>query len=129
MLLLPKSFIRFFFISAPAHPQQTWEALYPAFLGATKHLYNWLCPSVGSSVCQSGNAFVQQSTCRTLLAYLASIMINLAIETGKMELVSLNYVAVVCESSRDSSQTVFSLLKMNLVKCELNSFIGKKRIE
>ena len=56
-------------------------------------------------------------------------MINLAIETGKMELVSLNYVAVVCESSRDSSQTVFSLLKMNLVKCELNSFIGKKRIE
>ena len=43
------------------------------FLGATKHLYNWLCPlvvrwSVGWSVC---NAFVRQSTCRTLLAYLA----------------------------------------------------------
>ena len=38
------------------------------FLGATKHLYNWLCPSVGLSVC---NAFVRRSTRRTLLAYLA----------------------------------------------------------
>ena len=37
------------------------------FLGATKHLYNWLCPSV----CLWGNAFVRRSTRRTLLAYLA----------------------------------------------------------
>ena len=36
--------------------------------GATKHLYNWLCPSVGWSV---GYAFVRRSTRRTLLAYLA----------------------------------------------------------
>ena len=32
------------------------------FLGATKHLYNWLCPSVGLLVC---NAFVRRSTRRT----------------------------------------------------------------
>ena len=38
------------------------------FLGATKHLYSWLCPSVGWLV---GNAFVRRSTRRTLLAYLA----------------------------------------------------------
>ena len=38
------------------------------FLGAKKHLYNWLCPSVCWSVC---NAFVQRSTRRTSLAYLA----------------------------------------------------------
>ena len=38
------------------------------FLGATKHLYNWLCPSVGRSVF---NAFVRRSTRRTLLAFLA----------------------------------------------------------
>merc|ERR1712237_306608 len=25
-------------------------AVYPALLGATKHLYNWLCPLVGRSV-------------------------------------------------------------------------------
>ena len=42
-----------------------------AFLGATKHLYNWLCPSVCWLVCWSGNAFVRRSTRRTLLAYLA----------------------------------------------------------
>ena len=41
------------------------------FLGATKHLYNWLCPSVGWSVGLWGNAFVRRSTRRTLLAYLA----------------------------------------------------------
>ena len=41
------------------------------FLGATKHLYNWLCPLVGRSVGWSGNAFVRRSTCCTLLAYLA----------------------------------------------------------
>ena len=41
------------------------------FLGATKHLYNWLCPLVGRSVC---NAFVRRSTRRTLLAYLALFM-------------------------------------------------------
>ena len=41
-------------------------------LGATKHLYNWLCPLVGRSVGWSvGNAFVRRSTRRTLLAYLA----------------------------------------------------------
>ena len=38
------------------------------FLGATKHLYNWLCPSVGWSV---GYAFVRRSTPSHLLAYLA----------------------------------------------------------
>ena len=38
------------------------------FLGAPKHLYNWLCLSVGWSV---GNAFIRRSTRRTLLAYLA----------------------------------------------------------
>ena len=38
------------------------------FLGATKQLYNWLCPLVGQSV---GYAFVRRSTRRTLLAYLA----------------------------------------------------------
>ena len=43
-----------------------------AFLGATKHLYNWLCPLVCRSVGLSvGNAFVRRSTRRTLLAYLA----------------------------------------------------------
>ena len=41
------------------------------FLGATKHLYNWLCPSVGQSVGLSGNAFARRSTCCTLLAYMA----------------------------------------------------------
>ena len=41
------------------------------FLGATKHLYNWLCPLVGWLVGLSGNAFVRRSTRRTLLAYLA----------------------------------------------------------
>jgi len=46
-----------------------------SFLGATKHLYNWLCPLVGRLVGRSvglwGNAFVRRSTRRTLLAYLA----------------------------------------------------------
>ena len=41
------------------------------FLGATKHLYNWLCPSVGRLVGRSGNAFIRRSTRRTLLACLA----------------------------------------------------------
>ena len=43
------------------------------FLGATKHLCNWLYPLVGWSVCLSrvGNAFVRRSTRRTLLAYWA----------------------------------------------------------
>ena len=43
------------------------------FLGVTKHLYNWLYPLVGWSVCLSrvGNAFVRRSTRRTLLAYWA----------------------------------------------------------
>ena len=40
------------------------------FLVAPKHLYNWLCPLVVLSV---GNAFVQRSTRRTLLAYLALV--------------------------------------------------------
>ena len=43
------------------------------FLGATKHLYNWLCPLVGRSV---GNAFVRRSTRRTLLAYLALLYVT-----------------------------------------------------
>ena len=48
------------------------------FLGATKHLYNWLCPSVGRLVCLSvGNAFVRRSTRRTLLVYLALFFKNL----------------------------------------------------
>ena len=38
-----------------------------SFLGATEHLYNWLCPLVG----RLGNAFVRRSIRRTLLAYLA----------------------------------------------------------
>ena len=43
-----------------------------ALLGAPKHLYNWLCPSVGCSFrLLIGNAFVRRSTRRTLLAYLA----------------------------------------------------------
>ena len=44
------------------------------FLGATKHLYNWLCLLVGRSVefgRSVGNAFVRRSTRRTLLSYLA----------------------------------------------------------
>ena len=44
-----------------------------SFLGAIKHLYNWL--SVGRSISLlvgwSSTAFVWQSTCRTLLAFLA----------------------------------------------------------
>ena len=40
------------------------------FLGATKHLYNWLCPLVGWSVGwlvgrSVGNAFIRRSTRRT----------------------------------------------------------------
>ena len=85
--------------------------------------------SVGLSVGRVTHSFDDPHVAPYWPTWPCSLMINLAIETGKMELVSLNYVAVVCESSRDSSQTVFSLLKMNLVKCELNSFIGKKRIE
>ena len=41
------------------------------FLGATKHLYNWLCPLVGWLVGLWGNAFIRRSTRRTFLAYLA----------------------------------------------------------
>ena len=53
-----------------SHKEKVCEML--PFIGATKHLYLWLCPSVGLSVCLSvGNAFVRQSTRRTLLAYLA----------------------------------------------------------
>ena len=37
------------------------------FLGAKKHLYNWLCPLVG----WSGNAFARRSTRHTILAYMA----------------------------------------------------------
>ena len=40
-----------FSITAPAHPHATRVAVYPAlFLGATKHLYNWLCLLVSQSV-------------------------------------------------------------------------------
>ena len=46
-------------------------SLFTMFLGATKHLYNWLCPLVCRSVGWSGNAFVRRSTRHTLLAYLA----------------------------------------------------------
>ena len=50
-----------------------------SLMGAKKHLYNWLWPLVGLSVCRSvslsGNAFVQQSTHRTLLAYLALFLV------------------------------------------------------
>ena len=43
-----------------------------SFLGATEHLYNWLCPLVGRLVgWLVGNAFVRRSTRRTILAYLA----------------------------------------------------------
>ena len=47
------------------------------FLGTTKHLYNWLCPSVGCLVGRSvwSNAFVQRSTRCTLLAYLALLFL------------------------------------------------------
>ena len=43
------------------------------FLGATKHLYNWLCPLVGWSV---GRLVGNASICRTLLAYLALFLIH-----------------------------------------------------
>ena len=48
------------------------EVIEPSSLSlvAPKHLYNWLCPLVVLSV---GNAFVQRSTQRTLLAYLALV--------------------------------------------------------
>ena len=46
------------------------------FLGATKRLYNWLCPLVCRSVGLSGNAFVRRSTRRTLLAYLALLQLR-----------------------------------------------------
>ena len=53
------------------------------FLGATKHLYNWLCPLVGRSVGRSvglwGNAFVRRSTRRTLLAYVA-LLVQLVVQ-------------------------------------------------
>ena len=45
-----------------------------AFLGATKHLYNWLCWLVGRSVGRSGNIFIWRSTRRTLLVYFASLL-------------------------------------------------------
>ena len=47
------------------------QVLDSLFLGASKHLYNRLCPLVGRSVGWSGNGFVQRSTRRTLLAFLA----------------------------------------------------------
>ena len=49
------------------------------FLGATKHLYNRLCPSVGRLVC---NAFVRQSTPSHLLTYLALFLQNAVIWKG-----------------------------------------------
>ena len=52
-----------------------------SFLGATKHLYNWLCPLVGWLVGRSGNAFVRRSTRRTLLAYLALFNLKKRIRT------------------------------------------------
>ena len=47
---------------------RSYETLFRRILGAPKHLYNWLCPLVGLSVC---NANVGRSTRRTYLAYLA----------------------------------------------------------
>ena len=56
------------------------------FLGVTKHLYNWLCPSVGWLVCRFvgllGNAFVRRSTRRTLLAYLALFVTVLVLSSA-----------------------------------------------
>ena len=60
-----------FSITAPAHAHASGVPLYPPFLGATKHLYNWLCPSLCRSVGLSGNAFVRRFTRRTLLALFA----------------------------------------------------------
>ena len=49
----------------PALVSARWQL---AFLGATTHLYNGLCPSVGWSVGRLvGNALVRRSTRRTLL--------------------------------------------------------------
>ena len=46
--------------------------MYVTLSGATKHLYNWLCPLVGWSVGWSvGKAFISQSTPSHLLTYLA----------------------------------------------------------
>ena len=60
------------------------------FLGATKHLYNWLCPSVGRSVgwlvgWSVCNAFVRRSTHRTLLAYLALLLLQLDWNTPRSQ--------------------------------------------
>ena len=50
----------------------TWTSIKSenTFLGAPKHLLNWLCPLVCLSVCRYvGNAFVRWSIRRTLLTY------------------------------------------------------------
>ena len=48
------------------------------FLGAPKHLYNWLCPSVSWSVgLLVSYTFVQRFTRRTLLAYLGMLDVPL----------------------------------------------------
>ena len=60
------------------------------FLGATKHLYNWLCPSVGLLV---DSAFVRRSTRRTLLAYLALFLVQVHIKT--LSLSSLSHSLIL----------------------------------
>ena len=51
--------------------KKTLNQIMTKFLGATKHLHNWLCPRPWSVGWLVGNAFVRRSTRRTLLAYLA----------------------------------------------------------
>ena len=53
------------------YDEQYFKLYEGCFLGATKHLYNPLSPSVGRLVGLSGNAFVRRSTRHTIMAYLA----------------------------------------------------------
>ena len=83
------------------------------FLGATKHLYNWLCPLVGRLVGRSvGNTFVRRSTPSHLLAYLALffiykrqhilnsawVLLNLLLFWGSISL-KLNFF-LICKKSK-----------------------------
>ena len=60
-LYFPK---KFWFCSFPLS-STAMLLLFSRFLVATKHLYIWLCPSVGWLVGWSGNEFVSRSTRRT----------------------------------------------------------------
>ena len=65
------------------------------FLGATKHLYNWLCPSVGWLAGRSvGNAFIRRTTRRTLLA-----MLQEKVHQGQMDNFSRNCTLMQAKGS------------------------------